>query len=260
MIGDTVATGTTLCGTIKIILERIAATGKPYPDIYVWAIAGSISVAEHPMLLEIDALLKANGKKLHLYFANARFNLNENGTDLQFFDADYNERAEKEIKAKLGAFLPKMRCAVWDWGDRFREIRSHLEEIKEFYEQEKAPKWLLDGINSRLKERGHSDLSGTPRGSPTITKETSLFMIHAMDDMSQGLVENVKEKLGIKCVNNDSTKELFRGIRTQLDSLLTGLPKKDLAAMKLGLAHSLGRYKLKFSPDKVDVMIIQSIC
>lgn len=69
----------------------------------------------------------------------------------------------------------------------------------------------------------------------------------------------IKEKLGIKCVNNEATKELFRGIRTQLDSLLTGLPKKDLAAMKLGLAHSLGRYKLKFSPDKVDVMIIQSI-
>jgi hypothetical protein len=128
LIGDTVATGTTLCGTTKIILERIAATGKPYPDIYVWAIAGSTSAAEHPMLLEIDALLKANGKKLHLHFANARSSLNENGTDLQFFDADYNERAEKEIKAKPGAFLPpKMRCAVWDWGDRFREIRSHLE-------------------------------------------------------------------------------------------------------------------------------------
>jgi len=29
--------------------------------------------------------------------------------------------------------------------------------------------------------------------------------------------------------------------------------------MKLGLAHSLCRYKLKFSPDKVDTMIIQAI-
>lgn len=29
--------------------------------------------------------------------------------------------------------------------------------------------------------------------------------------------------------------------------------------MALGLAHSLSRYKLKFSPDKVDVMIIQAI-
>jgi len=29
--------------------------------------------------------------------------------------------------------------------------------------------------------------------------------------------------------------------------------------MTLGLSHSLGRYKLKFSPDKVDVMIVQAI-
>lgn len=30
--------------------------------------------------------------------------------------------------------------------------------------------------------------------------------------------------------------------------------------MSLGLSHSLGRYKLKFSPDKVDIMIVQAIC
>lgn len=30
--------------------------------------------------------------------------------------------------------------------------------------------------------------------------------------------------------------------------------------MALGLSHSLGRYKLKFSPDKVDIMIVQAIC
>ena len=29
--------------------------------------------------------------------------------------------------------------------------------------------------------------------------------------------------------------------------------------MALGLSHSLSRYKLKFSPDKVDTMIIQAI-
>ena len=29
--------------------------------------------------------------------------------------------------------------------------------------------------------------------------------------------------------------------------------------MSLGLAHSLSRYKLKFSPDKVDTMIVQAI-
>ena len=33
-----------------------------------------------------------------------------------------------------------------------------------------------------------------------------------------------------------------------------------MKSMALGLSHSLGRYKLKFSPDKVDIMIVQAIC
>ena len=36
-----------------------------------------------------------------------------------------------------------------------------------------------------------------------------------------------------------------------------GLPKQEMMAMALGLAHSLSRYKLKFSPDKIDTMIVQ---
>ncbi|CDQ61445.1 unnamed protein product [Oncorhynchus mykiss] len=52
----------------------------------------------------------------------------------------------------------------------------------------------------------------------------------------------------------------MRGIRTQMESLITGLPPREISAMSLGLAHSLSRYKLKFSPDKVDTMIVQAIC
>ena len=37
----------------------------------------------------------------------------------------------------------------------------------------------------------------------------------------------------------------------------SGLPDKEMAAIELGLAHSLSRYKLKFSPDKIDTMIVQ---
>jgi len=73
------------------------------------------------------------------------------------------------------------------------------------------------------------------------------------------LGQMIKEKCGLKCVADQSIAELTRGIRSQLSSLLTGLPEKDLNAMKLGLSHSLCRYKLKFSPDKVDTMIIQAI-
>ncbi|CAK9875098.1 unnamed protein product [Sphagnum jensenii] len=41
--------------------------------------------------------------------------------------------------------------------------------------------------------------------------------------------------------------------------LIVGLRGSDIAAMSLGLSHSLSCYKLKFSPDKVDTMIVQAI-
>ncbi|OXU30730.1 hypothetical protein TSAR_002015 [Trichomalopsis sarcophagae] len=70
----------------------------------------------------------------------------------------------------------------------------------------------------------------------------------------------IKEKLSLPCVSNTAVQELMRCIRSQMDSLLAGLPKKEITAMALGLAHSLSRYKLKFSPDKIDTMIIQAVC
>jgi len=53
--------------------------------------------------------------------------------------------------------------------------------------------------------------------------------------------------------------ELMRCIRSQADSLIGSVSHSEMAAMALGLAHSLGRYKLKFSPDKVDTMIVQAV-
>ena len=48
-----------------------------------------------------------------------------------------------------------------------------------------------------------------------------------------------------------SVMELARGVRSQLQALVGGLEGQDLRPMSLGLSHSLSRYKLKFSPDKV---------
>lgn len=69
----------------------------------------------------------------------------------------------------------------------------------------------------------------------------------------------IKEKLQVECVHNNAVMELMRGVRNQLTELISGLAVQDLAPMSLGLSHSLSRYKLKFSADKVDTMIIQAI-
>lgn len=64
----------------------------------------------------------------------------------------------------------------------------------------------------------------------------------------------------LKIVNDSRTQELFRGIRCYMDSLLEQeMSAEDMRAMQLGLSHSLSRYRLKFSADKVDTMVIQAV-
>lgn len=69
----------------------------------------------------------------------------------------------------------------------------------------------------------------------------------------------IKEKLEMACVYDSKVGELMRCIRSQASGLISGLPDKEMSAMELGLAHSLSRYKLKFSPDKIDTMIVQAV-
>lgn len=69
----------------------------------------------------------------------------------------------------------------------------------------------------------------------------------------------IKEKLDIQCVWDEGVMQLMRGLRSQVEGLLEGTSGPELRSMQIGLAHSLSRYKLKFSPDKVDTMIVQAI-
>ncbi|XP_051915192.1 nucleolar protein 58 isoform X1 [Hippocampus zosterae] len=79
----------------------------------------------------------------------------------------------------------------------------------------------------------------------------------AISDAKLGGV--LKEKLDLSCIHSPAVAELMRCIRSQMEGLISGLPPREMSAMSLGLAHSLSRYKLKFSPDKVDTMIVQAI-
>jgi len=86
----------------------------------------------------------------------------------------------------------------------------------------------------------------------------------AVQDKALGL--SIKDKLsGVNIVHDTKSNELFRGIRCYLDELLEdagdvgAASGSDIRAMQLGLSHSLSRYKLKFSADKVDTMVIQAV-
>lgn len=80
----------------------------------------------------------------------------------------------------------------------------------------------------------------------------------AVLDKSLGV--NINKKLGLEVsVLSENLKEIMRGVRLHLTELIEGLDEQEVKAMSLGLAHTLSRFKLKFSPDKVDTMIIQAV-
>ncbi|MCJ1384503.1 Nucleolar protein 58 [Xylographa soralifera] len=81
----------------------------------------------------------------------------------------------------------------------------------------------------------------------------------AVADPKLGNAINKLPQLQITPISDSSTADLYRAIRNHLPSLIPGLLPTDISTMSLGLSHSLSRHKLKFSPDKVDTMIVQAI-
>lgn len=65
--------------------------------------------------------------------------------------------------------------------------------------------------------------------------------------------------LSVQLIADSSTADIYRVIREHLPTLIPGLLPQDMSTMSLGLSHSLARHKLKFSPDKIDTMIVQAI-
>jgi nucleolar protein 58 len=112
----------------------------------------------------------------------------------------------------------------------------------------------LAAATALVESKMNKDLKGFLK--KFVVKKESGESLAVADPKLGGIIKN---KLGIECLHNAAVNELMRGIRAQSNSLIAGVGEADMNAMVLGLSHSLCRYKLKFSPDKVDVMIVQAI-
>ena len=144
---------------------------------------------------------------------------------------------------------------------------ANAEDIYNNFETpEKASQVLKLKAFNAYKDTTEAVAAATDVVDSKIGKGLKKFLKKHTKDVAESLAVTdkalgglIKEKLGIQCVHDNAIMEMMRGIRSNMDSLITGLKDDDLKAMTLGLSHSLSRYKLKFSADKVDTMIVQAI-
>ncbi|KAG0605532.1 hypothetical protein M758_9G066400 [Ceratodon purpureus] len=144
------------------------------------------------------------------------------------------------------------------------KLDASEELYKEFETAEAARKMVklkafdkFENTTDALNAASHLVDSKLPKGLRKFLKAQCQGETLAIADSKLG--KAISDKLEINCVNNAAVAELMRGLRSQLSELISGLAGQDMAPMSLGLSHSLSRYKLKFSPDKVDTMIVQAI-
>ena len=103
----------------------------------------------------------------------------------------------------------------------------------------------------------------------SLSKDLKKFLKENLKDASSDAKICVQDpKLGgeikkkfdkFSLVPAEISQEIFRGVRSHIETLVPQISSSTMKQMQLGLSHSLGRYKLKFSADKVDTMIVQAI-
>lgn len=120
---------------------------------------------------------------------------------------------------------------------KFDSAATALEEIAGVIEGKVTPK--LAGLLNEFKD------------------EKKITLAVAETKLGSSIVK--LPELNIKPISDSSTTDLFRAIRQHLPELIPGMLPENFQEMSLGLSHSLSRHRLKFSPDKVDVMIVHAV-
>ncbi|CAD6503340.1 BgTH12-03007 [Blumeria graminis f. sp. triticale] len=155
------------------------------------------------------------------------------------------------LKASKGTKLLKKT----DFSDQLETAESvnELLKLKKFVKYDSAA-IALEEVSALIDGKVPPILSNLLQSLQAESKASL-----AVSDPKLGVAINKIPGLSLTTVSDSSSNDIFRAIRDHLPSLIPGLAEESIATMSLGLSHSLSRHKLRFSPDKVDTMIVQAI-
>jgi uracil phosphoribosyltransferase len=158
IIGDTIATGSTLVESLGKLENIMEAEGAKLNKLVVCSLACATSGARK--LRELEKKMKERNPEfeLCLIVAEGLFHLMPDGTDMRFLreDSILPESTREYTLERYGEFLGKeMKCAVFDWGTRCKNPARHYKEFMEFVEE------ILK--NPGLDEKGRGEIERMKR-------------------------------------------------------------------------------------------------
>merc|ERR1711934_1045214 len=148
------------------------------------------------------------------------------------------------------------------------KVKDATDLSKDFETPEKAAKMVKLKKFSRFTDQEDALVAATATVEGKLDKSLKKFLKKNIVDkeLNDDLIVSdakvgglIKEKLNIGVQCDSSTLEVLRGVKTQMSSLIPDISEAAMRQMTVGLSHSLSRHKIKFSPDKVDTMVIQAI-
>merc|ERR1712072_1241689 len=148
------------------------------------------------------------------------------------------------------------------------KVKDATDLSKDFETPEKASKMVKLKNFSKFTDQEYALVAATAMVEGKLDKSLKKFLKKNIVDkeLNDDLIVSdakvgglIKEKLNIGVQCDSSTLEVLRGVRQQFASLVPDISEAAMRQMQIGLSHSLSRHKLKFSPDKVDTMVVQAI-
>ncbi|MCX8175052.1 MAG: hypothetical protein N3E51_02515 [Candidatus Micrarchaeota archaeon] len=166
IIGDTIATGSTLVRGIQLLLDAAESKGYSLESISVVSLAASTEGARKLASLAKNHIFRQHPScKVSLFASEMLFHLMPDGTDLRFLmpNSIMPPESRREALLRYGGYLSKnMKCAVFDWGTRCKNPALHWKEFLEFASAElESGKMDAKGILAlkRMKREAEESLS-----------------------------------------------------------------------------------------------------
>ncbi len=122
LVGYAIATG----GAIERIFDAPLARGPDIRAVIVYSTAGGLIGAQR-----LKQLAERMHVPIYLFFSNAIFGVESNGTDMPWLHPGTILSPEIRAKAEAayGADIGRRWCCVWDWGDCAKQPLKHLEML-----------------------------------------------------------------------------------------------------------------------------------